>query len=80
MSEKRRVIQYDDYGNELNRYGSIDEAQKIYNCTHISSVCRGKRLHDKGYVWRYEYEYEELPPRFRRRKQQRSGIMAQRRR
>ena len=67
MSEKRSVIQYDDFGNELNRYKSIKEAQEVYNCTHISSVCRGKRMHDKGYVWKYEHELEPRPYRRRRK-------------
>ena len=67
MSEKRSVLQYDDYGNLLSRYGSIQEAQNEYHCTHISSVCRGKRQHDKGYVWRYEHEPVYTECRFKRR-------------
>lgn len=67
MSEKRSVIQYDDCGNMLSRFNSIQEAQEIFNCTHISSVCRGKRQHDKGYVWRYEHEFDYARPRMRRR-------------
>ena len=71
MSEKRSVIRYDDYGNALSRHNSIREAQEIFDCTHISSVCSGKRKHDKGYVWRYEHEYERPFRRMRGRRRKR---------
>ena len=64
MSEKRSVFRYDEHGNLLSRYSSIKEAQALYHCTHISSVCRGKRRQDKGFGWRYEHEV----PKIRRRR------------
>ena len=64
MGNTRSVIQYDSLGNMLQRYDSIKEAQELYNCTHISTVCRGRRAQEKGYYWEYEYPREEdfLPP------------------
>ena len=53
MSEKRSVFRYDEHGNLLSRYSSIKEAQALYHCTHISSVCRGQRNKDGGFIWRY---------------------------
>ena len=69
MSVKRSVIRYDDTGHPLQRYASIKEAQAEYACTHISSVCRGRRMHDKGYVWRYEFPMpgDHLPPKRRKK-------------
>ena len=66
MSVCRPVIQYDDAGNELGRFNSIQEAQELFSCTHISSVCSGRRLHEKGYVWRYATP--DPPRRYRKRK------------
>ena len=70
MSLKRSVIRYDDMGHPLQRYASIKEAQEEYECTHISEVCRGRRLHEKGYCWKYEFPTEEdlLPPKPRKKK------------
>ncbi len=53
MSDKKKVIQYDDDGNLIRRFDSIQEAQAYMKITHISTVCRGKRKHDGGYRWRY---------------------------
>ena len=72
MSERRSVIRYDDYGNALSRHNSIQEAQELFNCTHISSVCSGKRKPDKGYVWRYEHEVERPLRRTFTRRRKRS--------
>ena len=53
MSKPRPVIQYDIEGRKLRTFGSIKEAQGKYGITHISSVCRGKRKQDGGYIWKY---------------------------
>lgn len=51
---KRKVVQYTRDGyRPLRLFNSIREAEHEYNITHISSVCRGKRRTDGGYVWRY---------------------------
>ena len=72
MSERRSVIRFDDNGNALSRHNSIQEAQEIFRCTHISSVCSGKRKHDKGYVWRYEHEVERPLRHYCRRRRKRA--------
>ena len=56
MSDRKEVIQYDDNGRFIRRFGSIQEAQREYGITHISQVCRGKRKHDGGYIWKYADE------------------------
>ena len=53
MKEKR-VIQYTQNMEEIQRYRTIREPQAIYNITHISSVCRRERKTDGGFIWRYE--------------------------
>ena len=53
MKEKR-VIQYTQNMEEIQRYKTIREPQAIYNITHISSVCRRERKTDGGFIWRYE--------------------------
>ena len=76
MGITRSVIQYDLSGNRLDRYDSIKEAQELYNCTHISSVCRGRRKQEKGYFWEYEYPKADdfFPPGVHlKKKKKRSG-------
>ena len=53
MKEKR-VIQYTQNMEEIQRYRTIREPQTIYNIAHISSVCRRERKTDGGFIWRYE--------------------------
>ena len=53
MSEKKQVLQYDENGAFIRKYDSIQEAQNYLGITHISSVCRGKRRMDGGYIWKY---------------------------
>ena len=60
MSKARKVIQYTMDGEEIRSYGSIREAQEYMGVTHISSVCRRKRVSDGGSRW--GYEGEELRP------------------
>jgi len=52
--QKKRIIQYTKDGEELRRFDSICDAQAAYHITHISSVCRGRRKSDGGFIWRYE--------------------------
>ncbi len=50
------VNQFDLDGNFIKRFGSIVEAAHefgLYNGSHISDVCRGKRKQCKGYIWKY---------------------------
>lgn len=56
MSKARKVTQYTMEGEALRSYGSIKEAQAVYGITHISSVCRKKRVTDGGYRWGYTGE------------------------
>lgn len=50
---ERSVVQYTKEMKKLREWNSIHEAQEQYNISHISSVCRGERLSDGGFVWRY---------------------------
>lgn len=52
--KERRVVQYTQNMEEIQRYKTIREPQLIYNITHISSVCRRERKTDGGFIWRYE--------------------------
>lgn len=50
------VNQYTLDGQFIRRFGSIVEAANslgLYNGSHISDVCRGKRKQCKGYIWKY---------------------------
>lgn len=50
------VNQYTLDGQFIRRFGSIIEAANslcLYNGSHISDVCRGKRKQCKGYIWKY---------------------------
>ena len=51
----RRVVQYDDNGNEIARFNTVTEAAKAMNVTVtcISNCCRGKRIHAAGYKWMF---------------------------
>jgi len=55
---KRSVIQYTEQMELVARFPSVREAQEKYHITHVSGVCRGQRLTDGGYVWRYADEVE----------------------
>ncbi len=75
MSRNVGVIQYDLSGRELCRYASVREAQLIYGITHISSVCRGQRNKDGGFIWRYADdagEKKEVPAQKEKAKTARS--------
>ena len=51
----KRVVQYDDNGNEIARFSTVTEAAKAMNVsvTCISNCCKGKRIHAAGYRWRF---------------------------
>lgn len=53
---KRKVLQCTREGQPIKLYGSIREAEREHRISHISSVCRGKRRSDGGYIWRYAEE------------------------
>ncbi len=50
---ERSVVQYTRDMKKVREWDSIHEAQAEYNISHISSVCRGERKSDGGFVWRY---------------------------
>ncbi len=75
MSRNVGVIQCDLSGRVLCRYASVREAQLIYGITHISSVCRGQRNKDGGFIWRYADdagEKKEVPAQKEKAKTARS--------
>lgn len=51
----KRVIQYDDYDNEIERFNTVTEAAKAMNVTVtcICNCCKGKSIHAAGYKWRF---------------------------
>ncbi len=51
--KKRKIVQYTKENVPVRTYDSIREAEAEHHITHISSVCRHKRLTDGGFVWRY---------------------------
>ena len=52
----RAVIQMNMMGEKLNKFNSIKDAMKITGChkSKIVEVCKGRRIHTKGYKWKYE--------------------------
>lgn len=55
----RPILQLDDGGNIVKRWGSIVEAAQVYCKTSIKDCLRGKYRHHKGYQWRYADETEQ---------------------
>lgn len=53
---KKRVVQYDLFGQQINCFESAAEAsrQTKINSKGISSVCRGKRKTAGGFIWRFQ--------------------------
>lgn len=47
------VAQFDIEGNFINKYPSIQEAQKKLGCGHIWDCINGKRKTANGFQWRY---------------------------
>lgn len=54
VNEKRMkpVIQYDLNGNEIARYPSIAEAQRITKILHIYECVNNKRKTAGGFIWK----------------------------
>ncbi len=54
--KKTNVVMLSDNGEIIKRFNSITEAYNYFGLSYrgsISEVCKGKRKHFKGYVWRY---------------------------
>jgi hypothetical protein len=51
---KRVVIQLDKKGQFIREFSSIKEAQNTLGIANISNVCRGRKLHTKGYYFKYK--------------------------
>lgn len=58
---KRSVLQYDLLGNFIQKYESLTEASKIFNCeiSCIGNCCRGLNVSSFDYLWFYEDEFNE---------------------
>lgn len=52
---KKKVVQYDLYGNFVREWDSINEANRYFgkNKSRISAVCKNKCKQSMGYIWRY---------------------------
>ena len=60
----RVIYQYDLYGNFLNKYNGVQEAERITHITNIGMCCKGKHKSAGGYVWRYaedSFDKYEVP-------------------
>ena len=53
-NEKRMkpIAQYNREGEEIARFSSIAEAQRVTNIYHIYECVNGKRKTAGGYIWR----------------------------
>lgn len=56
------VIQLDLYGNYINEFPSIQEAQRQLKLSHIWDCVTGKRKTVGGYQWRYADDCENVKP------------------
>lgn len=59
---KKKVIQMDLDGNELNRFNSLEEAAKANNMTSgskITAVCKGARATAGNGIDRWKWKYDE---------------------
>lgn len=52
-SHTKRVAEYDLDGNLIKVWDSVHDAEKQYNCYHISECCKGKRKTASKRIWRY---------------------------
>ncbi len=55
-NKKRKVLQYDLYGNFIKEWECIIDIEKILKISNsnICKVCNGKRNKAGGYIWRYK--------------------------
>ena len=61
ISKTIKVSQYTKDGDFIETFNSIKEAMEKTGCSDskISMVCKGKRNHTHGYIWKYtEFEYK----------------------
>lgn len=60
----RVIYQYDFFGNFINKYNGIQEAERITHIKNIGSCCKGKYMSVGGYIWRYAedpFDKYEIP-------------------
>ena len=55
-NEKRKKPVMAINGHNVLRFGSVSEAERYFNSTHIVDVLKGRREHVKGYSFVYESE------------------------
>lgn len=55
------VLQYDFFGNFVNKYKSATKASEDYKVgvSSISNACRRNVFASNGFIWFYEYEFSE---------------------
>lgn len=55
-NKKRKVLQYDLYGNFIKEWECIIDVEKILKIPNpnICKVCNGERKKAGGYIWRYK--------------------------
>lgn len=64
-SNCKAIIQYDLEGNFIAEYKSITDACRALHLSggsYISEVCKGKRKHYKGFLWKYKTTEEYTQP------------------
>lgn len=56
ISGSKALLQYDDQGNLIHRYESVNEAERIIgiNSKSLRDCAYGRQKHAGGYVWKYE--------------------------
>lgn len=54
-SSRKRVVQYDDDGNEIAKFNTVTDASKTMgvSVSAISDCCRGKTRHAAGFIWKF---------------------------
>lgn len=61
IKKSKPIAQIDSISNQLIRFwnGASEAAQFLgISSSHISCVCRGKRAHSGGFIWKYKSDYE----------------------
>ena len=56
ISGSKALLQYDDQGNLIHRYESVNEAERItgINSKSLRDCAYGRQKHAGGFVWKYE--------------------------
>lgn len=52
--QKKAVYHYDEKGNFIESFPSVEKAQKTTNIYGISNFCLGKRKPRNGHIWSYQ--------------------------